>query len=374
MALAIRRSPSLKAQVYGSLKDDILGSEPGTQLNSERELAERLGVSRPTVRSALAQLEDEGLVERRQGDGTFVTDRVKSRLIRVVFYHNAAGLEHDDGIYGRSYRAMRAALEHAGHRVQIFANPDPKHIVGPPVEDLPSDVPADAVVTLGIMNSDYIAGLAGLSDTLITVDYESGSVAADSVTFDSFGAGQVLGEHLVGLGHRRLAFIGAHRGVGGPDGNPRPELDSVRMRAGWEFAVLERGLEVRREWVLELSMNFPEPATEAARRMLAEAAPPTAIVCREARHAVAVVDFAMGLGLEVPADLSVACYGAVPTASDGRTTVTGVVMDMEEMGREAAAVILSRLENGGSRRSRVNIPGELVVGKSTGPAPSATGK
>jgi len=369
MALAIKRTPALKAQVYDRLRGDIGGSAAGTQLEPERVLAERLGVSRPTVRAALARLESEGLVERRQGDGTFVTELVGAKLIRVLYYHTQAGLQ--SGIYARCFAAMKAELEHFGHRVEAIANPDPKHIPGPPVGEFPSDVPADAVVTLGIMNSDYIAGLTELSDTLVTVDYECATVAADSVTFDSFGAGQILGEHLIELGHTRMAFIGAHRGVGGPDGNARPELDSVRMRAGWEFALLEHGLDIRRDRVLELSMNFAEPAAEAARRMLSEDAPPTAILCRDCAHAAAIVDLAGELGLRVPGDLSIACYGACPVAADGETVVTGVVMDMEEMGAEAGSVVASRLDNGGSRRSRVNIPGRLVAGDSTGPAPGS---
>lgn len=48
---------------------------PGDRLPSERQLAARFGVSRPTVREALGALESRGLVVTRQGSGTFVADR-----------------------------------------------------------------------------------------------------------------------------------------------------------------------------------------------------------------------------------------------------------------------------------------------------------
>lgn len=48
---------------------------PGDRLPSERQLAARFGVSRPTVREALGALESRGLVVTRQGSGTFVASR-----------------------------------------------------------------------------------------------------------------------------------------------------------------------------------------------------------------------------------------------------------------------------------------------------------
>src|SRR5579875_2391447 len=45
----------------------------GDKLPSESELVKEFGASRPTVARALAQLESEGLVERRAGSGTYVT-------------------------------------------------------------------------------------------------------------------------------------------------------------------------------------------------------------------------------------------------------------------------------------------------------------
>lgn len=61
-------------QVYEQLKDLIFKGEikPGEQLLTERELAGSLGVSRPTVREAINKLVAIGLLEHRQGQGTFV--------------------------------------------------------------------------------------------------------------------------------------------------------------------------------------------------------------------------------------------------------------------------------------------------------------
>ena len=48
--------------------------KPGDQLPPERQLAEQMGVSRPSLRSGLRSLQAMGVVRARQGSGTFVTD------------------------------------------------------------------------------------------------------------------------------------------------------------------------------------------------------------------------------------------------------------------------------------------------------------
>lgn len=66
----------LYIQIQNSLKEMIEGSEyaPGDQIPSERELVDRLRVSRMTVRRAIESLIDEGLLERRSTSGTYVRE------------------------------------------------------------------------------------------------------------------------------------------------------------------------------------------------------------------------------------------------------------------------------------------------------------
>lgn len=83
--MAIERRKPIAVQVGNLLADRIRTQHypAGARLPSESELAEELGVSRATVRSALARLAAEGLVLRKQGDGTYVNphiDTVPTRL------------------------------------------------------------------------------------------------------------------------------------------------------------------------------------------------------------------------------------------------------------------------------------------------------
>ncbi|ODT81298.1 MAG: hypothetical protein ABS76_12715 [Pelagibacterium sp. SCN 64-44] len=77
MKLQAVSNRKLYIQIADQIRDQILGGqvEAGRQLPSERELAQNLGVSRPTVREALIALEVAGLVEVRVGVGAFVRKR-----------------------------------------------------------------------------------------------------------------------------------------------------------------------------------------------------------------------------------------------------------------------------------------------------------
>lgn len=90
--MMISRSPSLTDQVKTNLKDRIVAGEfDEGRIPSENELATELGVSRTTIRDALSRLEQEGVIYRKQGAGTFVNEpglQIKSRLEEIWSYED----------------------------------------------------------------------------------------------------------------------------------------------------------------------------------------------------------------------------------------------------------------------------------------------
>lgn len=75
-------------RVAGRLREQILAGElsPGAKLSSERDLCERFGTSRVTVRRALRTLEEERLIVRRHGSGTYVGVRPERRIPLMIDY------------------------------------------------------------------------------------------------------------------------------------------------------------------------------------------------------------------------------------------------------------------------------------------------
>jgi GntR family transcriptional regulator len=86
----LKRNPSLTDQAKAHIKQQILENQfEEDRIPSEMDLAESLGVSRTTIRDALSRLENEGVIYRKQGSGTFVNRpglRIKSRLEEIWSY------------------------------------------------------------------------------------------------------------------------------------------------------------------------------------------------------------------------------------------------------------------------------------------------
>ncbi|MEN9060551.1 FCD domain-containing protein [Ponticoccus litoralis] len=79
---------------------------PGERLPSERELSERLGVSRPSLREAVADLSERGLLETRAGAGIFVTEVLGSAFSATLVQLFAS---HDEAVF--DYLSFRRDME-----------------------------------------------------------------------------------------------------------------------------------------------------------------------------------------------------------------------------------------------------------------------
>ena len=93
-ASRIATASPLYAQIAEGLLDRIESGElpPGERLPSEREWSERLGVNRMTLRRALQLLEMQGLLIRRQGDGTYIAEpKIERQAGKLVLF--ARGME-----------------------------------------------------------------------------------------------------------------------------------------------------------------------------------------------------------------------------------------------------------------------------------------
>jgi DNA-binding LacI/PurR family transcriptional regulator len=169
---------------------------------------------------------------------------------------------------------------------------------------------------------------------------------------DDRGVGYAV-EHLVGLGHRDIAFV---------DG-PHNPIATVRRR-GYRHAV-------RRLLGQQDALVLPGGDTEAAGAdaVAGLAQMPTALVAFNDRAALGVLDQLRSRGLEVPGDVSVVGFDDTPVARLATVNLTTVSQDPEALAGAAVHAAIERLD-GRQARLDVVLEPRLVVRGSTGSPPA----
>ena len=179
----------------------------------------------------------------------------------------------------------------------------------------------------------------------------------DYVGSDNFGGAVRAVEYLIGLGHRRIAFIGgAHMSTASAD-----------RRKGYEAAMAKHGINYNPGVVLEGSLKH-EGGYAAARVLFNLPEPPTAIFAANDLMAFGVMDAAAGMGIRIPEDVSLIGFDDIKISSFSRIHLTTVRQARYEMGQIAAEMIIDKIcsKGGGVPHPRqVILPCELVVRSTT---------
>jgi len=178
----------------------------------------------------------------------------------------------------------------------------------------------------------------------------------------------LLMEHLLQLGHRRIAFV---FGSVAADASPS-RMGSGRGRlAAYRAAVCEHSLDDD-EGLLQRCGPTPEDACEATARLLSLPVHPTAIVALNDFLTIGVYKTVLDAGLRIPEDVSVAGFDDIPMARYLSPPLTTVRAQAERLGEKAYELFHQRLEDADSPLQHILLPTSLVIRESTGPAPRRT--
>ena len=198
---------------------------------------------------------------------------------------------------------------------------------------------------------------------IVAVDPHVGGSTQPVIEAQNFEGALAATRHLLGLGHRRIGFIGG-----------RSDLESARRReAGYRAAHAEAGLPVDEELVAE--GGFTElSAVDPSRYLLTLPEPPTAVFSANDLMALRLMRAARELGVSIPTDLSVVGFDNIPEGALGEPPLTTVDQHVQELGRKAVQVLVELIEHPGqhgeSEPIHITLPTALIVRRSTAPPPA----
>lgn len=189
---------------------------------------------------------------------------------------------------------------------------------------------------------------------LVAVDRQMPATHADFSGTDDVAGGRLAAEHLLGLGHRRLAFIGEAKLATFAD----------RQRAFEARVGEERGASCA------VRMCRHSDSLKVAHELLALRQRPTAIFCATDWMAHGVYVAAAARNLAIGSDLSVVGFADLREASMLIPPLTTIRQDSQAIGRAAVDLLMDRIEGRvkSTRPRAVRQQPSLVVRKSTGPA------
>ncbi|GAA0818111.1 LacI family DNA-binding transcriptional regulator [Streptosporangium amethystogenes subsp. fukuiense] len=173
------------------------------------------------------------------------------------------------------------------------------------------------------------------------------------VVLDDERAARLAVEHLVGLGHRRVAHLA------GPDGADT----ALRRRAGYSMAMSAAGLP---EGQVVAADYTPAGGAAAMAELLAAPDPPTAVFVANVASAIGAMEAVRAAGLEIPRQISMVAVHDLDLASYLAPPLTTVRMPLAELGRRGVA-LLGSLKPEESVEEVLDGPIELIVRRSTAP-------
>lgn len=368
---AARRTP-LYTQVEAYVRDRIRSGrwKPGKRLPSENQLCQQFDVSRITIRGAMAKLVEEGALYRVQGRGTFVSEAEgEGERLRyptggdggsggelqtvAVIVPRLRGLLTTGLVTGAERR-----LASSRYRILVMLTEDSQALEE---EKLREAIRAGArgIIVYPADGRTYSEEMLRLTldrYPIVVIDRYVRGVQTNCVCSDHYAGAYEAAEHLLRLGHRRIAFVST----------PCEGTTSLEERLdGFRQAMGDRGVVLDRSLVLERA----EPEDIAA--FLRANPELTALFAVNESIGLTAIYAAEAAGRRVPQELSVVFFDDYEHADSARIPPTCVAQQVETIGSEAAGRLLSLMQDPRQERTMLRIPTRLIVRSSTASPPGA---
>jgi LacI family transcriptional regulator len=258
----------------------------------------------------------------------------------------------------RVVRGVENALEGRGIMALIAETQDDRDRMERVVRALMSRS-VDAIITTGARRgSETILRKVSFQVPVVLADRRLSAPGFPSVSPDDVLGGRLAAQHLLDLGHRRVAQLS------GPE-----DISSFERRyKGFTVAVGDAGAEL-----VELGETAREPSAAEGRRLMERLIergdPPTGIFAHNDLMALGVLDAMVELGFRCPEEISIVGYDDLPLTAYTSPPLTTVRLPGYHLGRMAAEMAVALTEDPDHEAADLSLPPSLVIRRSTAAPP-----
>ena len=354
-------------EIYAALKTDIANHvfTKGKRMPGEPELCRRFGTARNTVRQALDLLHRQGLIEKRKGEGTFITQRGERKTGLI-------GLLIPDSTSARFFTTLEKELK-ASARALNYKIVTETVARGTPEQIIDSvRTAARRLVTKRIegiifrphLDPKCVAGnrevlrLFQRTDTpVVLIDSDVTTPPERSgcnlVAIDNIAAGRRIADHLIQHQRKRIAFLMSGHSIG-PDINWENRLFGLAGEAAVKG--LDNGVS---------TLRFTPDDADALRRLFRSRNRPDAIVCGNDETAVALTETIKSIGKRIPDDVAVVGFDDDNWARASVPPLTTIRQPAQLIAKTALKTLLACIRDPNNDPREILLDAPLIVRAST---------
>ncbi|MFB5190223.1 LacI family DNA-binding transcriptional regulator [Alicyclobacillus fastidiosus] len=333
-----------------------------------QQIADQAGVSKYAVSKALSgqsgvsQETRDKIVKIATQLGYFIQPQVAAGARRpaagdgrkantvLILLQNVRMQNRASSYWGRIVDGMIEALKHQELNMMIVTEHSPEHFLG-----VLNPSGLLGIIGVGHVANPVLLEVRKLGIPCILVDHEDDTVPCDSLFINNFDASSRLTNYLIGVGHRRLQFIGDISFA---------ESFFERWLA-FRTALEKNGIPVdqNESFLREQGMSPEQQQDRIAQEvesMRVAGRLPSALVCANDSIAINAIRALTSLGIRVPEDVSVTGFDDIDDVFQVAPALTTVHVDKEAMGSRAVDMLLRRVEAPDAKREKLLLSGDVV--------------
>lgn len=325
----------------------------GDRILSEEKIAERHGVSLGTVRQAMAELVNEGLIYKEQGKGTFIAEKKKKKTFTI-------GLLLTD-IGNPFFSQLARSIQEKAHILKysvIYYNTNDQLLRETESIDMLIKRRVDGVILVPVLKNGEERLMQKLRKNdipFVYLDRYLNEPASDYVIIDNLSGVRQAMEYLISLGHKKIGCISAQ---------PFTQVLEQRVKA-YKKLVREKALATDAPLAQISNLSDDKGGYDAANKLFSMKNRPTAIFATNDIIAIGAYKAAKDRGIRIPQDLSLVGFDDIEASSHLVVPLTTISQPINEMGKVTVKILAKKSEGKDSQRlQKIVLEPKLVIRES----------
>lgn len=352
--MRVKANPKYR-QLKEILKEQINKGKlkPGDQIPPEEKIAQRHGVSLGTVRQAMAELVNEGLVYKEQGKGTFIAEKKKKKTFTIGLLLTDVG----NPFFSQLARSIQEKAHLLKYSV-IYYNTNDQLLRETESIDMLIKRRVDGVILVPVLKNGEERLMQKLRENdipFVYLDRYLNEPASDYIIIDNLSGVRQVMEYLISLGHKRIGCISAQ---------PYTWTSKQRMRVCKKI-VRENNLATENSLVQISNLPDDKGGYDAMNKLFSMKNRPTAIFATNDIIAIGAYKAAKDKGIRIPQDLSLVGFDDIEASSHLEVPLTTITQPINEMGKIAMKILAGKSgKKDAQKLQKIVLEPKLVVRES----------